>query len=105
MHRNRVGRRRVDCDVEDVLLAVLELNLARRLLRQPLLVLLGLGDQVEIAGRHLAAEQVAIHASAMRKSKLIRVLPVAFGIPEPWMCSWLNRQQLPGPALIWWACL
>ena len=43
--------------------------------------------------------------SAIRKSKLIRVLPVAFGMPEPWMCSWLNKQQLPGPALIWWACL
>ena len=36
---------------------------------------------------------------------LMRVLPVSFGIPEPWMCSWLNRQQLPGPALIWWRVL
>ena len=31
---------------------------------------------------------------------LMRVFPVVFGMPEPWICSWLNRQQLPGPALI-----
>ncbi len=31
---------------------------------------------------------------------LTRVLPVVFGLPEPWMFSWVKKQQLPGFALI-----
>ena len=31
---------------------------------------------------------------------LTRVLLVTFGLPDPWMFSWVKKQQLPGLALI-----
>src|SRR5271165_5520134 len=60
MHRYPIGRRRVIRDIENVLLTVVERRRLGRLLREHLFLFLGVGDEMEIARRDLAAEIIAV---------------------------------------------